>query len=116
MSVCTCVCVCVRVCVSVDAPKASSPPGPPRPLSLGTDPSTPKPRNRPFDPCACRYAEAGVPIVSWEPDNNWNVTYKEPKNWIGRSWQEFNKSLYPSGGESFVGALGNLSMVYYTNG
>ena len=62
------------------------------------------------------YDAAGVPIRGWEPDNNWNVTYQLVKNWKGRSWEEFNRTLYPSGGRSFVEKLGNLSMTYYTNG
>eukprot|EP00037_Helgoeca_nana_P024134 m.255082 g.255082 ORF g.255082 m.255082 type:complete len:849 (+) comp26544_c0_seq1:10-2556(+) len=71
------------------------------------------------------YDKAQVPIRGWEPDNNWIVTYKDgnefgngtgvAKNWIGRQW-DFNTELYPSGGEAFTTSLGNLSMVYYTNG
>ena len=37
------------------------------------------------------------------------------KNWIGRQW-DYNEELYPSGGEGFVAKMGNISMVYYTNG
>lgn len=71
------------------------------------------------------YDKAGIPVRGWEPDNNWLVDYKDgnqwgngtgkAKNWIGRQW-DYNKELYPSGGEGFVARLGNLSMTYYTNG
>ena len=73
------------------------------------------------------YDRHNVPIRSWEPDNNWLVTYNDgkdgndwgngsgvEKNWIGRQW-DYNTELYPSGGD-FVSKLGNLSMTYYTNG
>jgi len=62
------------------------------------------------------YDKHKVPIRAWEPDNNWNVTYQPIKNWIGRSWETFNETLYPTGGEEWVSKMGNLSMTYYTNG
>ena len=71
------------------------------------------------------YDKAKIPIMGFEPDNNWIVTYAggnnfgngtgKDKNWKGRQW-DYNTELYPSGGKGFVSKLGNLSMTYYTNG
>lgn len=62
------------------------------------------------------YDAAGIPIRGWEPDNNFHVDYAPVKHWIGNDFGTFNESLYPSGGQAWVHAMGNLSNVYYSNG
>jgi hypothetical protein len=62
------------------------------------------------------YDKAGIPIMGWEPDNNFVVDYRAIKNWIGVDWNLFDKTYYPSGGEAWVAKMGNISMTYYTNG
>ena len=67
------------------------------------------------------YDAARIPIRGWEPDNNFNVTYFEPKNWKGVDLKRWNTTLYPSDGAGFVAKLQTttaepLAMVYYTNG
>ena len=62
------------------------------------------------------YDAAGIPIRGWEPDNNFVVDYRNPKNWIGKDLMHYNRDLYPMGGEAFVAAMGNLSFTYYSNG
>jgi hypothetical protein len=70
-----------------------------------------------------RFDAHGIPVRSWEPDNNFQIDYKPPwgdgpteYKWATKDWKNFNSTLYPSGGGGFVSKLGNLSMAYYTNG
>ena len=67
------------------------------------------------------YDAARIPIRGWEADNNFNVTFFEPKNWKGYDLKRWNTTLYPSDGAGFVAKLQTttaepLAMVYYTNG
>ena len=62
------------------------------------------------------YDAARIPVRGWEPDNNFVVDYYQPESWTGNDLRVWNATLYPSGARGFVEKLGNLSMVYYTNG
>ena len=45
-------------------------------------------------------SKAGIPVMGWEPDNNFVVDYHPIKNWIGVDWNKFDTTYYPSGGEA----------------
>ena len=68
------------------------------------------------------YEAAGVRVRSWEPDNNFNVSYFDPKNWKGLDLKQFNETLYPSGGAGFLEKMSKarpeepVAMTFYTNG
>lgn len=62
------------------------------------------------------YDAAEIPVMGWEPDNNFVVDYNLFESWKGNNLSAWNITLYPSDGVGFVKKLGNIAMTYYTNG